>query len=60
TNDDNEAGTNARLVLDPATLTNRGGDEAQRWWDLLRVRVSAPQGAVGEVRVAAATTSRDD
>jgi hypothetical protein len=52
-NDDAD-GLNARLTLDPAAFD---GADAADWWSRLRVRVTAPPGSAGEVRVTAERTA---
>lgn len=54
-NDDTD-GTNARLSLDPGVFD---GEDGQGWWDRLRIRVSAPPGASGEIELTATPSGGD-
>lgn len=54
-NDDTN-GTNSRLTLDPTVFD---GEDGQSWWDMLRIRVSAPPGTSGEVQLTASSSGGD-
>jgi hypothetical protein len=53
---DDDVDLNARIAIDPSTipdLANR--EDLSTWWNLLRIRVSAPQGSTGQIEVSAET-----